>query len=137
MRRLPEHEPRHNQDRLPAWAQRERFIDLAWIYENLHIFRPLAQAQFHTHGRGALVVDTTSRPKPDAGHPLFYLPQEVIETFDEPDVQQMVTSYKPSREMVIVLIKQYGRQSSYCIITNAGYPRSWDMSHEQVQLVPS
>jgi hypothetical protein len=116
MRRLPEGEPGQEHDKLPEWAQRERFADLAWIHENLFALRPVVQAQFHSHGRGALVVDTTSRPEPDAGHPLFYLPQEVIETFDETDVQQMVTSYKPSREMVIVLIKQYGRQSSYRVL---------------------
>jgi hypothetical protein len=45
--------------RFPAWAERERTGDLAWIKENLHVFWPVAQQGYEEHGRGAIVVDTT------------------------------------------------------------------------------
>ena len=64
--------------RLPAWAERERTGDLAWIKETLHVFWPVAQQGYEEHGRGAVVVDTTSRPTGE-GHPFGYLPQAVVE----------------------------------------------------------
>ena len=59
--------------RFPAWAERGRAGDLAWIRENLHVFWPAAQQGQEEFGRGAIVVDTTSRPTGE-GHPFGYLP---------------------------------------------------------------
>jgi hypothetical protein len=52
----------HDYRRIPEWAQGERVGDQAWIAENLSVFQPAAQTAFTEQGRGALVVDTTSRP---------------------------------------------------------------------------
>jgi hypothetical protein len=64
------------------------------------VLRPAARAQHQELGRGALVVDTTSQPLPDAGHPIFYLTQDALDALDEPDIQRMVHRYNPRREMV-------------------------------------
>ena len=97
---------------LPNWAKRERTSDLAWINENLHILWPAAQEQYEKVGHGAIVVNTLSRPL-GTGNPFAYLTQEQAqETFDS-DVQRLVRQYDPETEIVIVLLKEQGKQSSY------------------------
>jgi len=64
---------------LPEWAQQERQSDIAWIAENMLIFREAAQSAFQGGGRGAIVVDTTSLPVEGMGHPFGYYLQETIE----------------------------------------------------------
>jgi hypothetical protein len=110
-RHMPEAEP---QSPMPAWAERERISDLAWIVENLHIFWPAAEEGYIAHGRGALVVDTTIRPT-DAGHPFGYFPQEDIEIAGGDDERRMVAQYDPDHEMVTVLLKAHDRCSTYRI----------------------
>ena len=103
---------RDDERRFPAWAERERAGDLAWTKENLHVFWPSAQMGHEELGRGAIVVDTTSRPTGE-GHPFGYLPQEnVVESGDE-DAQRMVREYDPDWEMVTVLLKTDDRVSVY------------------------
>jgi hypothetical protein len=75
---------------LPEWAREERQRDLAWIKENMVLFREAAHTAFRQGGRGAIVVDTTSLP-----------------------VERMVAEYEPEREFVIVLLKPEERTSSY------------------------
>lgn len=104
--------------RFPAWAERERAGDLAWIRENLHVFWPAAQQGYEEFSRGAIVVDTTSRPT-DEGHPFGYLPQEKVEETGDEDAQRMVREYEPSWEMVTVLLKPLDRLSVYRV----GVPR--------------
>jgi len=53
------------------------------------VFWPAASAAFKEHGRGAIVVDTTSRPT-GRGNPFGYFPQEVVETGDDEDLKRMV-----------------------------------------------
>ena len=108
---MPEGEP---QPHIPEWAQRERITDLAWIVENLHIFWPVARSAFDEFGRGAMVVDTTSRPT-EQGHPFGYFPQEQIETYGGEDEIRMVAAYDPEREMVTILLKPRDRWSTYRI----------------------
>jgi len=104
----------HEQDRryLPAWAERERWGDLAWIGENLHVFWPAAQRAHEELGRGAIVVDTTSRPTGE-GNPFAYLTQDAAERTDDVDLQRMVEEYEPQQELVISLLKAYNRVSTY------------------------
>ena len=59
-----------NRQTVPDWAQQERENDLAWIAENLHVFHPAAQERFTAQGPGAIIIDTTVQPHPDAGHPM-------------------------------------------------------------------
>ena len=96
----------------PAWAEQERAGDLAWIHENLHIFWPAAQWGYETVGRGAIVVDTTSRPTGE-GHPFGYLDQVTITQHGDKDAQRMVGEYDPTVEFVSVLLKPQDRQSTY------------------------
>jgi hypothetical protein len=97
---------------LPEWALSERRRDLEWIKENLHIFWPAATATFEEHGPGALVVDTTSRPTGE-GNPFGYFSQEMIEQYEDEDINRLVKEYNPSEEFVVVLIKSEERMSSY------------------------
>ena len=108
--------------RFPAWAERERTGDLAWIKENLHVFWPVAQQGYEEHGRGAIVVDTTSRPAGE-GHPFGYLPQVVVEQQGDEDAQRMVREYDPTWEMVTVLLKTHDRTSTYRIGVITGRQR--------------
>ena len=78
--------------RFPAWAERQRLDDLAWIGENFSLFWPAAQLGYEGLGRGAIVVDTTSRPTGE-GNPFLYLSQATAETTGDPDLQRMVGEY--------------------------------------------
>lgn len=97
---------------IPNWAKRERQSDFVWIGENQHLFWPAAQEQYEKLGRGAIVIDTTSRPL-GTGNPFTYCPQEVINQTDDQDEQRMVREYDPETEIVVVLLKHNGRVSSY------------------------
>ena len=96
----------------PAWAEKDRAGDLAWIRENLHVFWPAAQQGQEEFGRGAIVVDTTLRPTGE-GHPFGYLPQQKVEEVGDEDAQRMVREYDPGWEMVTVLLKPHDRVSVY------------------------
>jgi hypothetical protein len=98
---------------LPDWAREERQRDLAWITENMLLFREAASSAFRQGGRGAIVVDTTSLPVEGMGHPFGYYLQETIEGTNDEDVKRMVAAYEPEREFVIVLLKSEERTSSY------------------------
>ncbi len=102
----------HKERRLPDWAEQERAGDLAWIRDNLHIFWPAAKMGYETVGRGAIVVDTTSRPTGE-GHPFGYLDQAAIEQNGDEDTQRMVGEYDLDREFVTVLFKTSNRMSTY------------------------
>mgnify|MGYP001258251378 CR=1 FL=1 len=104
--------PEHNQ--IPSWAERERFDDLYWIGENLHIFWPVAHHGFEELGRGAIVVDTSSRPT-GVGHPFGYFPRESVEEYGDQDTLRMIREYDPTWELVTVLLKPRDRSSTYRI----------------------
>lgn len=104
----------HEKRRFPDWAERERAGDLAWIHQNLHVFWPAAQLGYETVGRGAIVVDTTSRPTKE-GHPFGYFDQAAIEEGGDEDALRMVREYEPSWEFVAALLKSQGRTSTYRI----------------------
>jgi hypothetical protein len=106
---MTENEPHE----LPEWAREERQSDIAWIRENMLLFREAAQTAFQGGGRGAIVVDTTSLPVEGMGHPFGYYLQESIEGTGDEDVKRMVGEYEPEREFVIVLLKPDERTSSY------------------------
>ena len=97
---------------LPDWARRERDSDIDWIAENIHIFSPAAKEAFEELGRGALVIDTTSRPT-EQGNPFGYFPQEQLLQYEDEDIDRMVREYDPETEFVVVLVKPNDRTSSY------------------------
>jgi len=98
--------------RPPGWARRERQRDLEWIGENFHVFWPAATAAYVKQGRGAIVVDTTSRPTGE-GNPFGYFAQAMLERRKDEDVKRMVREYDPDWEFVVVLLKPKDRVSSY------------------------
>jgi len=100
--------------RIPSWAQRERVDDMAWIGENLHVLWPAARAGYEESGRGAVLIDITSRPT-GAGHPFWYAALKMVEQSGEEDAIRMVREYEPSWEMVTVLFKEQERVSTYRI----------------------
>jgi hypothetical protein len=56
----------------------------------LHVFWRAVQSALSEQGKGAIVVDTTSRPT-EEGHPFGYFPQDIYETdWDDKDIQRMV-----------------------------------------------
>ena len=97
---------------IPDWAMRERKRDMEWIGENLHIFWPVAMAAFAEQGRGAIVVDTTSRPT-GRGHPFGYFPQAEVEQKDDEDIKRMVREYDSQQEFVVVMLKPDEHISTY------------------------
>lgn len=97
---------------IPDWAEKDRERDLAWIGENVHIFWPAAQLGYESVGRGAIVVDTTTRPTGE-GHPFGYLDQEAIEQGGDEDTQYLVRAYEPREEFITTLLKPQERMSSY------------------------
>ena len=103
---------------IPDWAMRERQRDMEWIGENLYIFWPVAAAAFVEEGRGAIVVDTTSRPT-GAGHPFGYIPQAEVEARDDEDIKRMVREYDPDRELVVVMLKPADHISTYRVQAHA------------------
>lgn len=98
---------------IPRWVERERASDLSWIQENLPQLWSIALLGFETSGRGAVTVDTTVQPRPDKGHPVWYLTQEQVTTYAGEDEIRMVAQYDPSWEFVSILLKQNDRVSSY------------------------
>lgn len=97
---------------IPEWAKQERGRDLTWIQENLHILWPAAQHGFINFGRGAIVIDTTSRPTGE-GNPFIYSTKKEVENIEDPDALRMVTQYDPTWELVTMLLKRAGRVSTY------------------------
>ncbi len=100
--------------RIPDWAKKERLHDLEWIADNLYFLWPLSRASFKKLGRGAIVVDTTSRPA-GQGHPFAYISQKGIAGLNDPDAWRMVNVYDPGVELVTMLLKREGRVSTYRI----------------------
>ena len=105
--------PERNRRSVPEWAKKERAGDLAWITENLNVFWPAAHQGYTNLGRGALVIDTTTQPAEEAGHPFGYFPQKAIEQQGDEDTRQLVSEYDPAGEFVTVLLKTHDRVSSY------------------------
>ena len=100
------------QDQIPDWARRDRQHDMEWISENLHVFWPAATNAFVKQGRGAIIVDTTSRPTGE-GNPFGYFPQSFVEERDDEDIKRMVREYDPDIELVVVMLKPFDHISTY------------------------
>ena len=97
---------------LPAWAERERWNDLAWIATHLPAFYSAAMLAYQDLGRGAIVVETNFR-LPQGGHPAAYLTEEQIAHYEDEDITRMVTDYTPEEELVVILLKERQRTSAY------------------------
>lgn len=95
-----------------AWAQRERWTDLAWIGRHLADLQPVARAAFPEWGRGAVVVDTTTRLAA-LGYPFAYVGQAAVAQYADLDTEDLLARYDPAEELVVVLLKPERRASAY------------------------
>ncbi len=102
------------QSHIPYWARRERESDFGWIGENIHVFWPAATAAYEEEGRGAILIDTTSRPTGE-GNPFTYYLQEAIEAADDEDIKRLVREYDPEKAFVVVMLKTDARTSAYSV----------------------
>jgi hypothetical protein len=98
---------------IPEWALRERQHDLAWLGENIELFYLAATAACREAGRGAIVVDVTSRPVPGLGHPFGFVIQEEIERSGDEESKRLVGEYEPATDFVVMLLKSHNRTSTY------------------------
>lgn len=98
---------------IPDWAKQERHQDMEWIRENGSVFQLAASVAYEFSGRGAIVVDTTTQPIPGIGHPFGYFDQDIVEADFDEYTKRMVKNYEPAEEIVIVLLKQEGKSSTY------------------------
>ena len=104
---------------LPAWAERERWNDLAWISTKLPNFSSAAILAYQELGRGAIVIETNFRVR-DGGHPAAYLTEEQIAGYDDEAINRLITGYTPEEELVVILLKEQQRTSAYRL--RAGLP---------------
>ncbi len=107
--------PERESKRHPAWAERERASDLAWIRENLYVLWPAAQMGYKTLGRGAILIDiqTVVVHEGGEGNPMLYVSEEQIASRKDDDALGMVQRYDPTWELVTILIKSQNRESIY------------------------
>ena len=109
---LTERDNRMIPDRIPDWAQRERWVDLVWITDNLPTFYSAAGIAYEVLGRGAVVVETTYHTQ-GGGHPAAYLTQEQITRYEDVDIDRLIAGYTPEEELVVILLKEAQRTSAY------------------------
>ena len=102
---------------IPAWAERERWNDLAWVASNLPNFWSTAILAYQELGRGAIVVETNYRV-PDGGHPTAFLTEEHIARYDDEAINRLLTEYTPEQELVVILLKEQQRTSAYRLRAN-------------------
>jgi hypothetical protein len=117
---MPENERKRH---LPEWAERERLSDMVWVTENFFVFWPIAQVGYEQSGRGAITVDVTVQPVPGKGHPIWYLPQELVGEHFGPDEIRMVAQYEPEWQFVAILLKHDDKVSSYQVGVPDQQPR--------------
>ena len=100
------------QNNLPAWAERERWTDLAWISNHLPNFWSAAILSYQELGRGAIVVETNFRMR-EGSHPAAYLTEEQIAGYEDEAINRLITGYTPEEELVVILVKEQQRTSAY------------------------
>lgn len=106
-----EHTGYHEQP-IPDWAERERWVDLAWISDNMPAFHSAASIAYEVIGRGAVVVETTCHMQ-NGGHPAAYLTQGQIARYEDADIDRLIAGYTPEEELVVILLKEAQRTSAY------------------------
>jgi hypothetical protein len=118
--------PEREAGRFPAWAERERASDLAWIRENLHVLWPVARMGYENAGRGAVIVDTLTLVVHEAGigNLMLYVTEGQVEEKGDKDALRLVRAYDPSWELVTILLKIDNRESVYQVGVPSQQPRS-------------
>ncbi len=90
----------------------ETLSDLAWIAKNISQLWSAAQLGHTLTGRGALVIDATSRAEGD-DRAFWYAAQNIVANFGDSDANRMIGQYDPVQEMVTLFLKSEHRVSTY------------------------
>ena len=99
-------------DSIPDWVQRERWVDLAWIADNLPNLHSAASIAYESGGRGAIIVETTYHTS-DGSHPAAYMTQSEAARYEDSDIDRLLAGYTPEEELVVILLKDARRTSAY------------------------
>ena len=100
----------------PQVKLKEHWVDLDWIIHNLIVFAPAAASGHREFGRGTLIVDTSFEHENETC-PFAYFPQEEIACYEDNELNQMVATYDPLEELVIILLKAEQLPRSYLVRT--------------------
>ena len=100
----------------PQVKLKEHWVDLDWIIHNLIVFAPAAEAGYREFGRGALITNTSIENETETC-PFAYFPQEEIALYEDKEINQMVATYDPLEELVIILLKVEQLPRSYLVRT--------------------
>jgi hypothetical protein len=103
--------PEKNIDQCP---EVQRQLELDWIDQNVVLFSAKASGYFGLVGRGAIIVDTATKPLSDG--PLFtYFSKEQMEHLADGDINAMVDDYDPEKEFVVLLLLPQNQTRAYRI----------------------
>ena len=95
-------------------AEAQREIELAWIDLNTPLFSAKASGYFGLVGRGAIIVDASTKPLSEG--PLFtYFSKEQMEHIVDDDISAMVDEYDPQEEFVVLLLLPRDETRAYRI----------------------
>ena len=97
---------------ITTWSAKEQEVDLAWIGENLAVFKETALVEYDEQGPGLIIVHTYKQLE-EGGHLYGYLSQMVVEQFENERVTQLVREYDPKTETVIMLLKADYQENTY------------------------
>lgn len=100
--------------------------DLSWINSNRRLFWLVATVAHEQIGRGAIIVDTTANAPWGKGNPFDYQAKGELQLEDEA-LNQLLQTYMPDREFVIVLLKAEERFN--CYLGNAPILGWWTKLH--------
>ena len=92
--------PEKNTD---EYAEAQRELELAWIDRNTPLFSAKASGYFDLVGRGAIIVDSTVK-RLGEGALFTYFSKEQMEHIANTEVSEMVDTYDPVNEFVVLLI---------------------------------
>ena len=99
---------------IDQYAEAQRELELAWIGQNAPRFSAKATGYFSLVGRGAIIVDTASKPLTE-GALFTYFSKEQMEHIADVDVNDMVDEYDPDEEFVVLLLLPENQTRAYRI----------------------
>lgn len=82
-----------------------------WLEKNLPIFWSVATSGFRDEGRGAVIVDVLTETA--CGNPFSYVPQATLNPDEHNSIADLIQTYDPNHEFVIVLLKDEEHTTAY------------------------
>ena len=96
------------------YSEAQRELELAWIDQNTPLFSAKASGYFGLVGRGAIIVDTASKPLTE-GALFTYFSKEQMEHIADDDISNKVDDYVPYQEFVVLLLLPQNQTRAYRI----------------------